>query len=165
VRPPRGCCLALLLLVAAVAVADERVLKPASGEVIRYRLVDAAMPSARQTAERLLRHLAAGDIAEAAQLSNAPRRRFEELASYRERVGEEEFKRVFGQYLEGRVVVDAAIDAHRLLVWKLGESALAGQYYVQVDGRFLMDDVPNATRTQLQRVLEAYRAGRLRFSE
>jgi hypothetical protein len=63
------------------------------------------------------------------------------------------------------VVAEAAIDTHRLLVWKLSETALAGQYYVQVDGRFLMDDVPSAKRTQLRRVLEAYRSGQLRFSE
>jgi hypothetical protein len=37
---------------------------------------------------------------------------------------------------------------------------LAGQYFVEVEGRYLMDDVPNQTRANLRRVLEAYRAGR-----
>ena len=48
---------------------------------------------------------------------------------------------------------------HRLLVWDLGEAGnqLAGQYYVEVDGKFFMDDMPNAERSKLQQVLESFR--------
>lgn len=76
-------------------------------------------------------------------------------------MGEEEFKRFFGRYFapENRLLMEAAIGRHRLLVWDLGEAGnqLAGQYYVEVDGKFVLDDVPNKQRSNLQRVLEAYR--------
>ena len=35
---------------------------------------------------------------------------------------------------------------------------LAGQFYIEVDGRFLMDDVPSRERMELRRVLRRYRA-------
>ncbi len=52
---------------------------------------------------------------------------------------------------------DGAVVRYKLL-WDLGEIGhrLAGQYYVEVEGKFLMDDVPSEKRTQLRRVLEAY---------
>jgi hypothetical protein len=110
-------------------------------------------------------HLSTGDIEEAALLSNAPRRRFEVLRDYRESVGEDEFKRVFAQYFfpENRLVAEIAIDRHRLLIWDLREGAtrIAAQYFVEIDGRYLIDDVPNDTRTRLRWVLEAYRSGKL----
>ena len=138
--------------------------------MVRYTLLDAVVApeaSARQTANRVLRHLADGDIEQAALLSNAPRRRYEVLREYRASVGENEFKRVFAQYFvpENRLVAEMALDEHRLLVWDLGEAGhrLAGQYYVEVEGKFLMDDVPSEKRAQLRRVLEAYRTGKARF--
>ena len=120
-------------------------------------------PSALGTALLVIRHLKAGRIEDAALLSNAPRRRYEVLHEYRDSVGEEEFKRVFGEYLapENRVLAEISIGAHRLIVWKLTHGAqIAGQYFVQVDGRWLLDDVPNATRASLRRILEAYRSGK-----
>lgn len=112
----------------------------------------------------MLRHLAEGNIEEAAALSNAPRRRFEVLRDYRDAVGEEEFKRVFGRYFTpgNRLIAEVAIGRHRLLVWDLGEAGnqLAGQYYVEVEGKFLMDDVPSRERSRLRRVLDAYRSGK-----
>jgi len=139
----------------------------AQGEAISYRLVQGADGSARPAAEQLLRHLAEGDIEAASKLSNVPRRRYEELARYRDAVGESEFKRVYLRFFApaNRVVAEVAIGAHRLLVWDLGEAGhhLAGQYYVEIEGRFLMDDVPGETRSRLSRVLEAYRSGKLRF--
>ena len=64
--------------------------------------------------------------------------------------------------------MEAAIGKRRLLVWDLGEAGhqLAGQYFVEVDGRFRMDDVPNEERSKLQRVLEAKRTRKplIRFS-
>ena len=151
----------------AWAQVEDRVLEFAPDEFVSYRVLQGTANSARPTAERLLRHLAAGDIEAAALLSNAPRRRFEELQNYLSMVGEDEFRRVFGQYFApaNRLVAEFAIDSHRLLVWDLGDAGnhLAGQYYVEVDGRFLMDDVPNETRAQLRHVLQAYRSGKLRF--
>lgn len=134
---------------------------------------DAALsPDSALNAAKLLNlHLSTGDIEEAALLSNAPRRRFEVLRDYREEVGEDEFKRVFAEFFfpENRLLAEIAIDRHRLLVWELkgdakagdASSRLAGQYFVEVEGRYLIDDVPNDLRTRLRWVLEAYRSGRL----
>ena len=124
-----------------------------------------APTSALDAAKLLNLHLSAGDIEEAALLSNAPRRRFEELRDFRERVGEEEFKRIFVEYLapENRLIAEIAIDKHHLLIWSRREGAarFAAQYFVEIDGRYLIDDVPNDARTSLRWVLEAYRAGKL----
>jgi hypothetical protein len=146
--------LAAALLAAAPVFAQQRLVDPS------------ATDSARCTALAMLRHLAEGDIAEAAALSNAPRRRFEVLRDYRDAIGEHEFRRVFGRYFapESRLIAEVAIGRHRLLIWDLGEAGnrLTGQYYVEVEGKFRMDDVPSRERTELRRVLEAYRSGKER---
>ena len=129
---------------------------------MRYEVLDASVPesrSARATAGQVLRHLAEGSIEKAAALSNAPQRRLEVLRDYRASVGDDEFKRVFAQYLGNRIVEEIAIGPRRLLIWDLAEAAhhLAGQYYVEVEGGFLMDDVPSEERARLTRVLQSYR--------
>jgi len=120
--------------------------------------------SAIGTATQLLRHLADGNIEQAARLSNAPQRRYEVLRDYRAMVGQDEFKRLFARYFEpeNRLIAEVALGPHRLLVWELGEAQnhLAGQYYVEVDGRFLMDDVPSEERSRLRGVLDTYRKNR-----
>jgi len=149
------------LSAAAPLCAQERVLELGGGETLRYRLITAASESALETATRLLRHLAEGDLAAAAALSNAPERRYAVLRDYRDSVGQEEFKRVFARYLapENRLLAEAAIGSRHLLIWNLAEAGnhLAGQYYVQLGDRFLLDDVPNEERSKLGRVLAAYR--------
>ena len=142
-------------------------LEVAGGESIRYEVIpaDAASPeSALGAAQRVLRHLAAGELEEAAVLSNAPKRRFEVLSDYRASVGDEEFKRVFARLLraEQRAVREIAIGPHHLLVWNVSgaDRDLAAQYYVKVEGRFLMDDAPGETRARLARVLRAWREER-----
>ena len=121
--------------------------------------------SAYGTAKLLLKHLAAGDIEEAARLSNAPRERYEVLRDYRAEIGEEEFKQIFGRYFDpqNRLVAEYALGPRRLLIWDLGEAAhhLAGQYYVESEeGKFLMDDAPSEERSRLRRVLQDYRRGK-----
>jgi hypothetical protein len=133
----------------------------------RFRQVAPPEASARPVAEKLLRHLADGDIEGAAALSTAPQRRQEEYARYRGLVGDAEFKRVFGLYFapRNRLVAEVADGPHRLLVWDLGEAGhhIAGQFYVEIGGTFLMDERPSEARTRLRRVLEAYREGKIRF--
>jgi len=151
-----------LIFVAALAQAEERALDLGKGDSLRYEVLDSSAPqsrSARATAEQVLRHLAEGSIEKAAALSNAPKRRFEVLRDYRASVGEDEFKRVFAQYLGSRIVDEIAIGDRRLLIWDLAEAShqRAGQYYVEVEGRFLMDDVPSKERAKLTRVLQSYR--------
>lgn len=131
------------------------------------RLVERGAPdSALATALAVLRHLAEGNIEEAAVMSNSPRRRFQVLSDYRRHVGDEEFKRVFGRYLAAgeQVKAEIALGPRRLLVWDLGEpeGQIAGQYYVEIEGKFLLDDVPSAERAQLRRVLQGYRSGKLK---
>jgi hypothetical protein len=143
--------LALTLILAA----------PALAEAPPYRLITDPAESARGTAMEMLQHLAAGDIEAAAALSNAPKRRHEVLRDYRNSVGEEEFKRVYARYMvpANRLIMEAAIGRRRLLVWDLGEAGnhLAAQYYIEVDGRFLMDDIPHEERSRLTRVLRHLR--------
>ena len=128
-----------------------------------YREVVDATDSARPAAERLLQHLAAGDIDAAAALSNAPEQRAELLRAYRDRVGETEFRRVFAEYAAKPVAREIAIGDRRLLMWDL-DGPLGAQYFVRSADRFLLDDVPNAERSELRRVLAAYRAGRVKPS-
>ena len=138
------------LLVAAPALAQERLIEPSAPD------------SARQTAITVLKHLAAGDLEQAAALSNAPSQRLELLRGYRDVVGEEEFKRLFGRFLapENQLIAEVAIGPRRLLVWELADASRrrAGQFYIEVDGKFLLDDVPSRERTELRRVLRRYRA-------
>ena len=159
---------AVLALCAAAAVArgEERTLDLGNGGTLRYVLLDATekLPSARDSAAQVIGHLAAGDIDAVAVLSNAPQRRLEVLQTYRRAVGDDEFKKVFGQFLspKNRIAAEIAIGKHRLLIWELGEAAnhLAAQYYVDVEGRFLLDDVPSETRANLRRVLQSYRSAK-----
>jgi len=151
----------LFLAAAAPALAEERVLDLGRGEALRYEVLNVGDPrSARETAAQVLRRLAEGNIDEAAALSNSPQRRGEVLRDYLASVGDEEFKRVFAQYLQNRIVAEIAIGPRRLIIWDLAEAShhLAGQYYVEVEGRFLMDDVPSEARSLLQRVLRSYRS-------
>ncbi len=135
----------------------------AHAQAPQYRLVTDPAESAQAVAFQILTHLAAGELEAAAALSNAPQRRLEVLREFQRSVGEGEFKRLFGRYFtpQNRVVMEAALGRHRVLVWQLGEAGnqLAGQYFVELDGRFVMDDVPSPQRTALQRVLEAQRTG------
>jgi hypothetical protein len=171
-------CLSLFGAAGNAQTEEARTLAIEGGATIAYTLhrhpADAhlALPakelaptSALDTAKLINLHLAAGDIEEAAMLSNSPRRRFEVLRDYRASVGDEEFKRVFAQYLApaNQLVAEIAIDNHHLLVWDLREGAtrIAGQYFVEIEGKYLVDDVPNDARTQLRWILEAYRSGKL----
>ena len=155
----------LLLAFACRAEGAERVLDLGGGQVLRYEVLDpGSRGSAAETGREVLRLLADGEILKAAQLSNAPKRRLEVFREYRSRVGDEEFRRVFRDYLGpgNKLMAEVALGKHRLLIWKLGDAAdhLAGQYYVEADGRFLMDDVPSTERTNLRRILESYRTNK-----
>jgi len=132
---------------------------PALGQ---QRLLEPGDPgSARPTAMQVLRHLADGNIEAAAAMSNAPQRRLEVLREYRDKVGEEELKRIYGRYFapENRVIAEVAIGPRRMIVWELGDAGyrIAGQVYVEVDGKFVMDDIPSRERSELRELLRKYR--------
>lgn len=159
-----GLSLFLVLLPVVASEAAERVLDLGGGEVLRYEVLDpGSRGSAAETGREVLRLLADGEIVKAAQISNAPKRRLEVFREYRSRVGDEEFRRVFRDYLGpgNKLMAEVALGKHRLLIWKLGDAAdhLAGQYYVESDGRFLMDDMPSLERSNLRKILESYRIG------
>jgi len=133
-------------------------------------IVDPSVPlepnSALNTAKLLELHLSTGSAEEAALLSNAPRRRFEVLQEYQASVGDDSFRQVYTEYFESRnrVVAEVTIGEHSLLVWHLRDpNRYAGQYYVRVEGRTLMDDVPSLERARLRRILEAIRTGKLQL--
>ena len=112
-------------------------------------------------------HLSDGDIEEAALLSNAPRRRYEVLRDYREidrRRRVQARLRAILRSGEPRCSPKSSIDNRTpadLGPARRRDASIAGQYFVEVDGRYLIDDVPNEQRTRLRWVLEAYRAGKL----
>lgn len=154
----KACLSALLgvLVAACASLGDDR-------ELPAYRLISVESESAQPAAREVLRYLAAGDIEQAAQFSNAPERRAEVLHNYRESVGEAEFRRIFADYGGRKVVAELAIGERRLLVWNLGKE-VSGQFFVRAGERFVIDDVPSVERAELHRLLAAYRAGRLKPS-
>lgn len=148
-----------------------------NGQTLRYSIhafpvganrIDPAVSlepvSALDTAKLLNRFLTAGRIEDAALLSNAPRRRFEVFRDYKDSVGAEGFTQVYAEYFypENRVVAEVSMENHSLLVWHLRASnRYAGQFYVQIDGKYYVDDRPGPTRDALRGLLEAIRQGRL----
>ena len=147
---------AFIVCLALAACAHE-----APRESAPYPLIENPADSAQPVAMQILRHLAAGEIEQAAKFSNAPERRAEVLREFRARVGEEEFKRVYSEYLapENRVIAEIGLGPRRLLVWKLGTASdrVVGQYYVRIDDRFVMDDERTPERAELSRALARYR--------
>ena len=130
-------------------------------ELPAYRLISDQSESAQPAAREMLRYLAAGDIEQAASLSNAPERRAEVLREYRQSVGDAEFRRVFADYASHPLVAELAIGERRLVIWDLGRG-VGGQYFVRAGDRFVIDDVPSDGRSELRRLLAAYRTGRLK---
>ena len=167
----------LWILASASAAAQEipRTLALEGGAQIAYTLRNPAPgahlpdPSARlaptsalNTARMVVQYLARGEIEEAALLSNAPRERFGVYKDRLETWGEEQFKQLFAQYAlpANPVLAEIVIGEHSLIIWNLREEKrLAGQFFVRIEDKVLMDDKPNAARAQLRRVLEAYRSG------
>jgi hypothetical protein len=125
-------------------------------ELPAYREVTDAADSARPTAERILKHLAAGDIEAGAALSNAPERRAEVLRDYRDRIGDAEFRRIFTEYASRPIAREIAIGDRRLVMWDL-DGPLGAQYFVRAGERFVLDDVPSEERSDLRRVLRSFR--------
>jgi len=126
--------------------------------------------SALNTAKLVVRLLSQGRVEDAALLSNAPKARYARLQESFERWGPEDFERAYARYFapENRIVGEAAIGPHRLIMWYLKDTdQLTGLFLVDIEGRLLIDDVPSAERSSLRRVLEAHRKNRDRpyFSE
>ena len=168
----------LMACAPAQAAAEERILELENGERIRYvlsthatdaHLLDAQTVlqprSALNTAKLITRYLAEGKIEDASLLSNAPKARYARLRESFEGWSDADFRRAYGRYFdpENRIVGEVAIDGHRLLIWHLKDTDyLAAFFLVDIEGRLLIDDVPNETRANLRRVLQAYRDGKLR---
>jgi hypothetical protein len=186
IRVPGQVLLAgMLLALSAQAQTEEtRTLLREDGTSVTYRLrtypPDAHLlrPDARpvptsalESAKLIIFHLSDGDIEQAALLSNAPRRRYEELTTFRKTHGDEQFKRLFAEYFDPKnsVAAEIVVDDRSLLIWRLINTSrpgapsihYAGQFFVQIDGAYLIDDVPNEQRTRLRWVLEAVRAGKV----
>lgn len=163
-------------LAAAAHADEERLLELENGEHLGYVLrtypedahrlkPDSPLTpnSALSTAKLVTRHLSEGRLEEASLLSNAPKARFERLRESFEGWSESDFRRAYGRYFapENRIVGEVSIDHHRLVIWHLKDTDhLAGFFLVEIEGKHLLDDVPNPTRSSLRRVLEAYRSGK-----
>lgn len=120
------------------------------------RVITEKSESAQPVAVAILEHLAAGRVAEAAKLSNEPQHREKVLRDYMASVGEDEFRRVYAEYLSHPVAKEIAVGPRRLIMWQLGKR-LAAQYYVQSGDTFLMDDRPSEERAVLRKALESHR--------
>jgi hypothetical protein len=170
----------LLLACACVRASaqEQRTLEFENGDRVSYALslhpanahlldADAALEprTALNTAKLVTRYLAEGRIEDASLLSNAPKARYARLRESFEGWSEADFRRAYGRYfeLENRIVGEVSIDSHRLLIWYLRDTDyLAAFFLVELEGRLLIDDVPNETRANLRRVLQAYRDGKLK---
>ena len=176
-----GTSLFFLVLLCASAQAraqEQRTLELENGEQVRYlvrthpadaHLFDAnavlTPDSALNTAKMVTRYLSEGRVEDASLLSNSPKARYARLRESFEGWKETDYQRAFGRYFapDNRIVAEIAIDGHRLLIWYLKDTDhLAAFFLMDVEGRLLMDDVPNATRAHLRRVLQAYRDGKLK---
>jgi hypothetical protein len=170
----------LLLAVASthVRAQEQRTLELENGERVSYALrlypADAHLfdantvlqpRSALNTAKLVTRYLSEGRIEDASLLSNAPKARYARLRESFEGWSDADFKYAYGRYFdaENRIVGEIAIDNHRLLIWHLRDTDyLAAFFLVEIEGRLLIDDVPNETRASLRRVLQAYRDGKVK---
>ena len=157
---------------------EQRVLDLESGERVGYALrahpadahlldarTDLGPSSALNTAKLVTRYLSEGRIEDASLLSNSPKARYARLRESFEGWSEADFRRAYGRYFapENRIVGEVSIDGHRLLMWHLKDTDhLAAFFLVEIEGRLLLDDVPNQTRSSLRRVLEAYRNGKVK---
>ena len=157
---------------------EQRILELENGEQVRYVLrthpADAHLieanavlqpSSALDTAKLVTRYLSEGRVEDASLLSNSPKARYARLRESFEGWKEADYQRAYGRYFapENRIVAEIAIDGHRLLIWYLKDTDyLAAFFLVDIEGRLLMDDVPNAVRANLRRVLQAYRDGKVK---
>jgi hypothetical protein len=167
----------IFLLLALPALADEpRVLELEGGERLEYvlrtfpeganRIGDREHlepTSALGTAKLVTLYLAEGNLEEASLLSNAPKARYARLRESLAGWEGADFERAYGRYFapENRIVGEATIGRHRLLMWYLKDTDYLTAYYlVEVEGKLFLDDVPSESRARLRQVLEAYRTGR-----
>jgi len=173
----RGLAAFLLLALAWPAAAgDPRAIELENGERVAYLLStfpedshrlesgkDVAPTSALNTAKLVTRYLSEGRIEDASLLSNAPKARYERLRESFEGWSAADFERAYGRYFApgNRIVGEAAIGEHRLIMWYLKDTDyLTGYFLVEIEGKLLLDDVPSKQRASLRRVLEAYRSGK-----
>jgi hypothetical protein len=176
-----GPCLFVLFLACALGQAraqEQRTLELENGARVSYalrlyppdaHLLDAnavLQPlSALDTAKLVTRYLAEGKVEDASLLSNAPKARYARLRESFEGWSEADYQRAYARYFDpaNRIVGEIAIDSHRLLIWHLRDTDyLAAFFLVDIEGRLLIDDVPNETRANLRRILQAYRDGKLK---
>lgn len=120
--------------------------------------------SALDTARLLISDLARGKVEDAALLSNAPKQRYKLLHDAYTGWTAGDFARTYGRYFlpQNRIVAEASIGAHHLVLWRLQDiDYLAGYFFMDIDGKTYLDDWLSPQRSQLEQLLWAYRSGRL----
>jgi hypothetical protein len=166
----RGLTPFLFACALAARAEEARVLELEGGERVRYTLhshsENAHLPAADEpasalgTAKLITRYLAEGRVEDASLLSNAPKARYERLRAAFSGWGAADFERAYQRYFapENRILGEAAIGPHRLVMWYLKDTGqVTGFFLVEVEGKFLLDDQPSEARLKLRRILEANR--------
>jgi len=107
--------------------------------------------------------LAKGDIQGAAKLSVSPSKAAEKWTNYRERIGDEDFKKMMADYFSsGNVAIaELYLGDDTMLVVKTEDGPVA-QFYQKRGGKYLMTDEPTSGKI-LGRVLNMLREGRIRL--
>lgn len=125
-----------------------------------------APKDAFDAARLLISDLARGRIEDAALLSNAPKQRYRLLRDAYSGWNAGDYARAYARYFvaPNRIVAEASIGPHHLVLWKLQDiDYLAGYFFMDIDGKTYLDDWPGPTRADLEQLLQAYRSGKLKL--
>jgi hypothetical protein len=115
---------------------------------------------------QLYRALGTADISTAAAMSNDRERTYAKYERYVERLGMAEFKKMFLSYFVGGASYTHELvigEHHMLLVEDPADDTIAAQFYVRVEGKYLIDEKPGPERDQLGRLFMAVREGKLKL--
>ena len=110
--------------------------------------------------------LAAGDIACAAKLSNKLDMTTAKYALYMERMGKEEFKKMFEDYFGGNAEVRAEIVLGRhtmLVLYDSGNEMYLGQMYVKTDSTYMVAEQEDKEVDQLGSLLNEIQDGKMKL--
>ena len=107
--------------------------------------------------------LAKGDIEGAAMLSIDPPKAADKWIKYRERVGEEFFKKIMNDYFTAKniILAEVVLAEDTMLVIKTEDGPIA-QFYQKKEGKYLVTDKPADGKT-LGKVLTMIQEGKIKL--
>jgi len=110
--------------------------------------------------------LATGDINQASRLTTYPAKTSEMWTSYRERLGDADFKKTMEGYFTGKTVIQAEIihgSMHMLIVQPPGEPAGAQMYRKVKDGFVRVEGMASDEAKTLGKVFGMIRSGNVKL--